>query len=107
MITNNPFSILAETIPGIAMQAFVIFMGLLVILGTLIDIVHKNGSSFKISIDPLENRGFNYHTGLSFTIFSDNLKGEIAKGGRYKTLNGETAIGCTIYTEKIYSSVYI
>ena len=69
----------------------------------VIDIVEKNVSSIKISIDPLENRGFNYHTGLSFTIFSENLKGEIAKGGRYKTLNGETAIGCTIYTEKIYS----
>ncbi len=69
----------------------------------VIDIVYKNDSSVKFSIDPLENRGFNYHTGLSFTIFSDNLKGEIAKGGRYKTLNSETAIGCTIYTEKIYS----
>ena len=52
----------------------------------VIDIVDKNDSSIKISIDPLENRGFNYHTGLSFTIFSENLKGEIAKGGRYKTL---------------------
>ncbi len=72
-------------------------------LGVL-DIVNKNDSSIKISIDPLENRGFNYHTGLSFTIFSENLKGEIAKGGRYKTLKGETAIGCTIYTEKIYSN---
>ncbi len=70
----------------------------------VIDIVDKNDSSIKISIDPLENRGFNYHTGLSFTIFSGNLKGEIAKGGRYKTLNGETATGCTIYTEKIYSN---
>jgi len=70
----------------------------------VIDIVSKNDSSIKISIDPLENRGFNYHSGLSFTIFSENLKGEIAKGGRYKTLNGETAIGCTIYTEKIYSN---
>ena len=70
----------------------------------VIDIVNKNDSSIKISIDPLENRGFNYHTGLSFTIFSENLKGEIAKGGRYKTLNGETAIGCTIYTEKIYTN---
>ena len=70
----------------------------------VIDIVNKNDSSIKISIDPLENRGFNYHTGLSFTIFSENLKGEIAKGGRYRTLSGETAIGCTIYTEKIYSN---
>ena len=68
----------------------------------VIEIVNKNDPFINISIDPLENRGFNYHTGLSFTIFSENLKGEIAKGGRYKTLNGETAIGCTIYTEKIY-----
>ncbi len=70
----------------------------------VVDIVDNNDSSIKISIDPLENRGFNYHTGLSFTIFSENLKGEVAKGGRYKTLNDETAIGCTIYTEKIYSN---
>ena len=41
MITNNPFSILAETIPPIAMQTFVIAMGALVVLGTLIDIIHK------------------------------------------------------------------
>ena len=46
MITSNPFSILAETIPAIAMQAFVIFMGLLVILGTLIDIVHKKNVKY-------------------------------------------------------------
>ena len=70
----------------------------------VIEIINKNDHSIKISIDPLENRGFNYHSGLTFTIFSENLKGEIAKGGRYKTLKGESAIGCTIYTEKIYSN---
>ena len=70
----------------------------------VIEVVNKNDQSIKISIDPLENRGFNYHSGLSFTIFSENLKGEIAKGGRYKTLNGESAIGCTIYIEKIIST---
>ena len=70
----------------------------------VIEIINKNDPFIKISVDPLENRGFNYHTGLSFTIFSEDLKGEIAKGGRYKTLNGESATGCTIYTEKIYSN---
>ena len=70
----------------------------------VIELVNKNDQSIKVSIDPLENRGFNYHSGLSFTIFSENLKGEIAKGGRYKTLNGESAIGCTIYIEKIIST---
>ena len=46
MITNNPFSILSETVPVIAMQSFVILMGLLVILGTLIDIIHKKNVKY-------------------------------------------------------------
>ncbi len=68
----------------------------------VIEVITKNDNSIKLSIDPLENRGFKYHTGLTFTIFSDNLKGEIAKGGSYNILTGETATGCTIYTEKVY-----
>ena len=46
MITNNPFSILAETIPAIAMQGFVILMGILVVLGTLLDIIHKKNVKY-------------------------------------------------------------
>ena len=46
MITSNPFSILAETVPAIAMQTFVIVMGLLVILGTLVDIIHKKNVKY-------------------------------------------------------------
>ena len=46
MITNNPFSVLSETIPTIAMQTFVIVMGLLVILGTLVDIIHKKNVKY-------------------------------------------------------------
>ena len=46
MIANNPFSILAETIPVIAMQSFVIAMGLLVVLGTLVDIIHKKNVKY-------------------------------------------------------------
>jgi len=68
------------------------------------NIIKENNSLVNISIDPLENRGFKYHTGLSFTFFSQNYKGEIAKGGRYQTMSDETATGCTIYTEKIYNT---
>ncbi len=69
----------------------------------VIDIIKKNNNSINISIDLLENKGFKYHTGLTFTFFSEMFKGEIVKGGSYKTLSDETATGCTIYTEKIYS----
>ena len=74
---------------------------------TVIDIVRKNDKSIKLSIDPLENRGFKYHTGITFTIFSDKLKGELAKGGSYNILTGETATGCTIYTEKVYPKLML
>jgi len=46
LIINNPFSILAETIPAIAMQGFVILMGMLVVLGTLLDIIHKKNVKY-------------------------------------------------------------
>ncbi|MDC3172716.1 ATP phosphoribosyltransferase regulatory subunit [Alphaproteobacteria bacterium] len=73
----------------------------------VINIVRKNDKSIKLSIDPLENRGFKYHTGITFTILSDKLKGEIAKGGSYNILTGETATGCTIYTEKVYPNLML
>ncbi len=67
----------------------------------VMELVERYNDIAKLSIDLLENRGFKYHTGLTFTIFSDDFKGEIAKGGRYKTSNKETATGFTIYTEKL------
>ena len=46
MITNNPFLSISETIPTNAMQTFVIAMALLVVLGTLIDIIHKKNVKY-------------------------------------------------------------
>jgi len=46
LITNNPFSALSETIPAITIQVFVIVMALLVILGTLLDIIHKKNVKY-------------------------------------------------------------
>ena len=46
MLTNNPFSTLAETVPSIAMQAFVIAMAAFTLLGVLIDILHKKNVKY-------------------------------------------------------------
>ena len=45
MITTNPFSLLSETIPSIALQAFVLVMVGLVAAGTILDIIHKKNDS--------------------------------------------------------------
>jgi hypothetical protein len=46
MFTNNPFSNLAEIVSPIAMQGFVIVMIGLVIIGTLVDIIHKKNVKY-------------------------------------------------------------
>ena len=46
MITNNPFSALAETVPAIAMQGFVIAMAALTLIGVLVDIIHKKNVKY-------------------------------------------------------------
>ncbi len=46
MITSNPFSELSEIIPTFAMQAYVIAMFLLVIGGTVIDMIHKKSAKY-------------------------------------------------------------
>ena len=46
MLTVNPFSLLAETISPFLMQSFVIIMVLLVVVGTLVDIIHKKNVKY-------------------------------------------------------------
>ncbi len=46
MITNNPFAQLAELVSPFLMQTFVFFMILLVIIGTLFDIIHKKNVKY-------------------------------------------------------------
>ena len=46
MITTNPYSILAETVPSIALQIFVIVMIVFVLAGTLLDVLHKKNVKY-------------------------------------------------------------
>ena len=46
MMTNNPFAVLAESVPSMLIQAFVIIMFSLVIIGTLVDIIHKKNVKY-------------------------------------------------------------
>ena len=46
MFLINPFALLSETVPTIFMQGFVIVMAILVIAGTLLDIIHKKNVKY-------------------------------------------------------------
>ena len=68
----------------------------------LLEVANSIQNYFKdinIVIDPLEKSTFDYHYGLTFTIFSEALHGSIAKGGTYKTINEEDATGISLYVD--------
>ena len=46
MLSNNPFSMLAETIPVIAMQGFIIVMVLLIAVGTIVQMIHHKNLTY-------------------------------------------------------------
>lgn len=60
-----------------------------------------------ITIDPVESRGFEYHTGVSFSFFARGSKTELGRGGRYRTGvgEGEDATGFTLYTEAVLEAM--
>jgi ATP phosphoribosyltransferase regulatory subunit len=63
-----------------------------------------------VTVDPVENRGFEYHTGISFTFFAraETQLGELGRGGRYVAgdpANPEPATGFTLYTDMILSTL--
>jgi len=62
----------------------------------LIAHIKKNCPNLILTIDPIEYHGFDYHDGISFSIFAKGLRHDLGRGGRYK-VEGEHATGFTIY----------
>jgi ATP phosphoribosyltransferase regulatory subunit len=78
-------------------------------LGTVLEGLSAAAPTLKVTVDPVENRGFEYHTGISFTFFAREAArlgpvGELGRGGRYDAGDPaapEPATGFTLYTDTI------
>jgi ATP phosphoribosyltransferase regulatory subunit len=78
-------------------------------LGAVLDGLADAAPDLKVTVDPVENRGFEYHTGISFTFFAGGAaacgsSGELGRGGRYQAGDPaapEPATGFTLYTDTI------
>jgi ATP phosphoribosyltransferase regulatory subunit len=65
----------------------------------------------KLTIDPLERQGFEYQTGLSFTLFARGARRELGRGGRYRIggergtePRGEPAVGFSLFADAILNA---
>ncbi|WP_417517859.1 ATP phosphoribosyltransferase regulatory subunit [Minwuia sp.] len=70
-------------------------------LSDLVDLINRVDPDLALTVDPGEYRGFEYQSGIAFAIFAGGVRGEIARGGRYETDAGETAVGATVYLDAV------
>lgn len=61
--------------------------------------VSKNRPDITITLDPLEQRGFEYHQGLGFNLYAQEAKTPLAMGGSYIGPNQAWSTGMTVYLE--------
>ena len=65
-------------------------------LAEVVELVRRSAPALTLTVDPLERRGFEYHGGISFTLYALGARGELGLGGRYVTAGGEPATGFTL-----------
>ena len=63
--------------------------------------VRGAGADLSLALEPVEYRGFEYQSGVSFTVFAAGVGGELGRGGRYITTAGEAATGFSLYLDSI------
>jgi ATP phosphoribosyltransferase regulatory subunit len=57
--------------------------------------------ALRLTIDPVEFRGFRYETGVSVTIYAPGRHEELGRGGRYVCGEAEPATGLTLFPDAV------
>lgn len=69
------------------------------------EIVQSQASNIALTVDLVENRGLQYHTGVTFFLFAKGSTREIGRGGRYHIEHGEgvaePATGATLFMDSL------
>ena len=63
--------------------------------------IRARAPALRLTIDPVEFRGFRYETGVSVTVFAPGRHEELGRGGRYLCGADEPATGLTLYPDAI------
>ncbi len=101
LAASGPADRALETLRGMTLPA--VAAREIDILAEVVALVRRAVPGLVLTVDPVENRGFEYHTGISFTLFARGVHGELGRGGRYEIGFGrdETATGFSLYTDTL------
>lgn len=73
-------------------------------LAAVAALIARDCPGVTLTIDPVESRGFEYHTGVAFAFFARGQSGELGRGGRYLTAAGEQATGATLFLDAVLAA---
>lgn len=71
----------------------------------VVDLIHAAAPDLALTIDPTDHRGFEYHTGITFSLLGRRVSGEFGRGGRYINQAGEEATGFTLYLNTVLAAL--
>jgi ATP phosphoribosyltransferase regulatory subunit len=78
-------------------------------LAAVIAAIRAREPELVLTVDAVENRGFEYHSGVTCSFFSRAERGELGRGGRYlagpKLDSGEPATGLTLFMDTIIKAL--
>jgi len=78
-------------------------------LSAVIEAIRFVAPNLSLTVDASENRGFEYHSGVSYSFFAKNVRGELGRGGRYQTRapNGseEPSTGLTLFMDTVIKAL--
>jgi ATP phosphoribosyltransferase regulatory subunit len=63
--------------------------------------IRLRAPALRLTIDPVEFRGFRYETGVSVTIYAPGRHEELGRGGRYVCGEAEPATGLTLFPDAV------
>lgn len=63
-------------------------------------VIQGQAPGLRLTLDPLEFRGFPYHTGLCTAVFAPHRHEELGRGGRY-LCGGEAAVGLSLLPDAV------
>ncbi|MDP1962176.1 MAG: ATP phosphoribosyltransferase regulatory subunit [Reyranella sp.] len=78
-------------------------------LAEVVKLVHAADPDLPLTVDPVEYRGLEYQTGVSFSVFALKGRQELARGGRYSAGYpedgvSEPATGFTVYMDAVLAA---
>ena len=74
-------------------------------LAAVMDLIRRDTPDLAVTVDPLEHRGYEYYSGVSFSLFSRRVGGEIGRGGRYLANGVEPATGASLFMDTILAAL--